>query len=85
MSTHNIGSNEHPQHRFLCEAILMSTHNIGFYEDLKKIIFELSLNTDLISPADNLGDTMDGIKGNKFKDTKHVYKFKTCKTDFYFQ
>ena len=30
----------------------MSTHNIGFYEDLKKIIFELSSNTHLISSAD---------------------------------
>ena len=30
MSTHN------------AKAILMSTHNIGFYEDLTKIIFELS-------------------------------------------
>ena len=33
----------------------MSTHNIGFYEDLRKIIFELSsniINTHLISSAD---------------------------------
>ena len=33
----------------------MSTHNIGFYEDLTKIIFELSLNiinTHLTSSAD---------------------------------
>ena len=30
----------------------MSTHNIGFYEDLTKIIFELSSNTHLISSAD---------------------------------
>ena len=29
----------------------MSTHNIGFYEDLAKIIFELSSNTHLISSA----------------------------------
>ena len=29
----------------------MSTHNIGFYEDLTKIIFELSSNTHLISSA----------------------------------
>ena len=29
----------------------MSTHNIGFYEDLTKIIFELSSNTNLISSA----------------------------------
>ena len=27
----------------------MSTHNIGFYEDLTKVIFELSSNTHLIS------------------------------------
>ena len=36
----------------LGEAILMSTHNIGFYEDLTKIIFELSSNTHLISSAE---------------------------------
>ena len=29
----------------------MSTHNIGFYEDLTKIIFELSSNTHVISSA----------------------------------
>ena len=29
----------------------MSTHYIGFYEDLTKIIFELSSNTHLISSA----------------------------------
>ena len=29
----------------------MSTHNIGFYEELTKIIFELSSNTHLISSA----------------------------------
>ena len=29
----------------------MSTHNIGFYEDLIKIIFESSSNTQLISSA----------------------------------
>ena len=32
----------------------MSTHNIGFYEDLTKIIFELSSNTHLISSPDTL-------------------------------
>ena len=32
----------------------MSTQNIGFYEDLTKIIFELSSNTHLISSAGNL-------------------------------
>ena len=31
----------------------MSTHDIGFYEDLTKIIFELSSNTHLISSADS--------------------------------
>ena len=39
MSTHNIA-----------EAILMSTHNIGFYEDLTKIIFELSSNIIKYAP-----------------------------------
>ena len=29
----------------------MSTHNIGFYEDLTKIIFELSSNMHLIFSA----------------------------------
>ena len=29
----------------------MSTHNIGFYKDLTKIIFELSSNTHLNSSA----------------------------------
>ena len=29
----------------------MSTHNIGFYEDLTKIIFKLSSNTHLISSS----------------------------------
>ena len=32
----------------------MSTHNIGFYEDLTKIIFELSSNMHLISSAEDL-------------------------------
>ena len=32
------------------EAILMSTHNIGFYEDLTKIIFELSSNIIKYTP-----------------------------------
>ena len=36
----------------------MSTHNIGFYEDLTKIIFELSSssNTHLISSAGTRSD-----------------------------
>ena len=33
----------------------MSTHNIGFYEDLTKIIFKLSSNMHLISSADRRG------------------------------
>ena len=35
----------------VAEAILMSTLNIGFYEDLRKIIFQLSSNTHLISSS----------------------------------
>ena len=40
-------SNEHPQHR---EAILMSTHNIGFYEEISKIITQLSSNIIKYAP-----------------------------------
>ena len=35
----------------MIEAILMSTHNIGFYEEISKIISELSSNTHLISSS----------------------------------
>ena len=34
----------------LGEVILMSTQNIGFYEDLTKIIFELSSNIIKYAP-----------------------------------
>ena len=34
----------------------MSTHNIGFYEEISKIIFELSPNMHLISSADSRRD-----------------------------
>ena len=37
----------------------MSTHNIGFYENLSKIFFQLSSNTHLISSSafcSDLGD-----------------------------
>ena len=34
----------------IAEGILMSTHNIGFYEDLTKIIFELSSNIIKYAP-----------------------------------
>ena len=37
----------------IASPILMSTHNIGFYEDLTKIIFQLSSNTHLISSSDD--------------------------------
>ena len=33
------------------DAILMSTHNIGFYEEISKIITQLSSNRHLISSA----------------------------------
>ena len=38
MSTHNIGQNR------LIETILMSTHNLDFYEEISKIILQLSSN-----------------------------------------
>ena len=40
----------------------MNTHNIGFYEDLTKIIFELPSNTHLISST---GDPLF-CRGQKF-------------------
>ena len=45
-STHNIV--------FMKEPILMSIHNIDFYEGLMKIIFQLSSNMHLISSSDDL-------------------------------
>ena len=40
----------------------MSTHNIGFYEDLTKIVFELSSNMHLISSAGcTVGNQQCGI------------------------
>ena len=36
----------------IAKAILMSTHNICFYEDLTKIIFQLSSNTHIIFSSD---------------------------------
>ena len=32
----------------IAEAILMSTHNIGFYEDLTKIIFQIHVSSNII-------------------------------------
>ena len=37
----------------IVEAILVSTHDIGFYEELTKNIFQLSSNTHIISSDDN--------------------------------
>ena len=39
-----------PRRNCLAKAILMSIHNIGFYEDLTKIIFELSSNIIKYAP-----------------------------------
>ena len=39
----------------------MNTHNIGFYEDLTNIIFELSSNTHLISSAVTVLIAMDSL------------------------
>ena len=46
-------------HKNLCCGC---THNIGFYEDLTKIIFELSSNTHLISSADNVKVGLEGVQ-----------------------
>ena len=44
----------------------MNTHNIGFYEDLTKIIFQLSSNTHLISSA-QLSNTVKQSKTNDYE------------------
>ena len=46
------------------EAILMSTHNTGFNEDLTKIIFQLSSNMHLISSSELYGETASKITAN---------------------
>ena len=58
MGTHNIG--------FLGEAILMSTQNIAFYEDLTKIIGQLSSNMHLFSSSEKkcLLQWISGISNN---------------------
>ena len=51
----------------------MSTHIIGFYEDLTKIIFQLSSNTHLISSSALDVDCRDRNSPNKITYTKvHV-------------
>ena len=49
----------------------MSTHNIGFYEDLTKIIFELSSNTHLISSAGHIVAHLKNRYGAHV--TKYIY------------
>ena len=50
----------------------MSTHNIGFYEDLTKNIFELSSNTHLFSSA---GISLESIPShsNMYISTTYGY------------
>ena len=40
----------------------MSTHNIDFYEDLTKIIFELSSNIIKYAPYAVFGDNIDPVQ-----------------------
>ena len=54
----------------------MSTHNIGFYEDLTKIIFEISSNTHLISSAEKLRNWYSQTH-NPVLETKKLEIFKT--------
>ena len=57
----------------------MSTHNIGFYEDLTKIIFELSSNTHLISSAvtpTNIAEKIQSKCVKKFNNEIKKISFK---------
>ena len=63
----------------------MSTHNIDFYEDLTKIIFELSSNTYLISSAEaciciKLFAACRKERGSQ-KSTNAVYALFICTVD----
>ena len=51
----------------------MSTHNIDFYEDLTKILFELSSNMHLISSADD-PKFSDKVLAKNAKPVHTVYK-----------
>ena len=62
----------------------MSTQNIGFYEDLTKIIFQLSSNTHLISSSD--GSIMNfSATSEKLLQSFHnmVSQFWTFEWEFY--
>ena len=53
----------------------MSTHNIGFYEEISKIIFELSSNTHLISSADTGFRVTSKVENGLSKNTlRHAEK-----------
>ena len=54
----------------------MSTHNIGFNEDLTKIIFELSSNMHLISFAESV-KLFKSFKKNKIKNPVTILKIVT--------
>ena len=50
----------------------MSTHNIGFYEDLTKIVFELSSNMHPISSAVFIGVFL-ASKGSNFSELIYLH------------
>ena len=54
----------------------MSTHNIGFYDDLTKIIFEISSNTHLITSAERLAKRLKFL--TKIFTTKVSIRLHRC-------
>ena len=61
----------------------MSTHNIGFYEDLTKIIFELSSNTHLISSAVTiLFESFETESPSPFLMVEEVVFSRSCCSNF---
>ena len=58
----------------LAEVILMSTHNIGFHEDLTKIIFELSSNTHLNSSAAFMLTAITTMHSFQLTEDQHVLR-----------
>ena len=69
-------------------AILMSTHNIGFYVEMAKIIFQLSSNIHFICSSVNYGmkQTCRGdkvkSKSQKIKSVAYIPTNVLCKSIF---
>ena len=56
----------------------MNTHNIGFNEDLTKIVFQLSSKTHLTSSSELYGETASKITTNCMEANLTAFKTANC-------